>query len=452
MTDDKQDLGHDPWHLPEHGVPADELLRQLAHRKEGDAKWRAGRTFSLVYHQSDEHTALLKAAYNLFFAENALNPGAFGSLRRLETEVVAMARDILGGDDKVTGTMSSGGTESILLAVKTYRDRARLLHPEITRPEMILPITVHPAFEKAAHYFDVAPVHVPLDADLRADVIAAEAAINKNTILLVGSAPAYPHGVVDPIEELAALAARNDLGMHVDACLGGFLLPFVRDLGHPVPAFDLRVPGVTSISADLHKYGFAAKGASTVLYRDAALRRHQFFAYTEWPGGIFGSTTLLGTRPGGAIAAAWASLRALGRDGLRRNAEELMATTRALQEGIRRIPGLRLLGAPAMSVFAYTSDEVNMLAVADAMEARGWHIDRQGRPAAIHLMITPAHREIVEPYLSDLRQAMAEVRADPTSAGRGQAAMYGMLAQIPHQEMVQDLVLGHMDELYRVGG
>jgi len=251
----------------------------------------------------------------LFFSENALNPTVFPSLRRMETEVVAMTAALLGGDEHTVGNMTSGGTESLLMAVLTAREWGRAHKPDVQAPEMVLPATAHPAFEKAAHYFGVRPVHVPVGPDLRADVERMRAAITPRTVLLVGSAPSYPHGVVDPIVEIAQVAQEHGLLCHVDACVGGFELPFLRRLGYPVPDFDFQVPGVTSMSADLHKYGYAAKGASVVLYRDSALRRHQFFAYTDWPGGVYASATLAGTRPAGPIAAAWAVLHYLGEEG-----------------------------------------------------------------------------------------------------------------------------------------
>lgn len=427
----------------------DKILDKLRTLREHDAQWQKGRTFSLVYHAGDAHTAMLQEAYCMYFAENALNPMAFPSLRQMENEVVAMTAGLLGGDDAASGTMTSGGSESLLMAVKTYRDKARAERPQITQPEMILPVTAHPALLKSAHYLGVRPVLIPVGEDFRVDPAAVERAITANTVMLVGSAPSYPQGVVDPIAGLGEVALRHGIGLHVDACLGGFLLPFLVKLGHDIPAFDLRVPGVTSISADLHKYGFAAKGASTIVYRDEALRRHQFFAHTDWPGGLFASTTMLGTRPGGAIAAAWAALSSLGEEGYLRMAAGIMQTTRALQEGISRIADLRILGRPEMSVFAFTSDSTNMMAVADAMELRGWHTDRQMRPSAIHLMITPAHAGIVPTYLQDLAECTTYVAAHPEIAAQGNAAMYGMLAQIPDGGIVRDLILQHVDGLYR---
>ncbi len=287
-----------PIPFPLEGKPKDALLRAMAEARDRDAHWRAGKAFSLVYYADEEILDLLKAAYTMFFSENGLNPTAFPSLRKFETELVGMTASLLGGDAEVCGNMTAGGTDSILAAVKAARDWGRALAPRNTAPEMILPVTAHPAFDKAAHYFGVRAVHVPVRADFRADVDAVRAAINERTILIVGSAPSYPQGVVDPIPELAQAAQEHGLLCHVDACVGGFVLPFARKLGYPVPPFDFSVPGVTSMSADLHKYGYAAKGASVVLYRNAALRRHQFFVATGWPGGIYASPDARGDATG----------------------------------------------------------------------------------------------------------------------------------------------------------
>ena len=438
--------------LPEEGADAATVLDRLRALRQNDVRWHDGRTFSLVYHVSDEHTDLLRQAHALFFSENALNPGAFSSLRQLETQVIAMACELLHGGPQAVGSMTSGGTESILMAVKAYRDRARTLTPERFvdgPPEIVTATTVHPAFDKAGHYLGVKIIHVPIGPDYRMDVEAARLAIGPRTVALVGSAPAYPHGVVDPISELSELALTHGLGLHVDACVGGFFLPFARELGYPIPPFDFSVPGVTSISADLHKYGFAAKGASTVMYRDGDLRRYQFFVYPDWPGGIMASTTMAGTRPGGPIAAAWAAMVSLGRSGYRRHADLVMRTTRRFLDGIAAIPGLRVLGTPAIGVFAYTADDLEIFAIADAMETRGWHVDRQQRPDCLHLMINPNHAAIVEDYLRDLADSVAFVRAHPEVGSQGNAALYGLLARLPERGQVSELVLQHFDQLYR---
>ena len=436
--------------IPEAGVPPEDILEHMRDLRTEDADWHSGQTWSLVYHAGDEHSAFLKEAHGTFFSENALNPIAFPSLRRFEAEVVRMTATMLNGDSNVAGTMTSGGSESILMAVKTYRDRARQLHPEIKRPEMVLPVTAHAAFLKAGHYFGIEPVLVPLEDDLRVDVSAMRTSINPNTIMLVGSAPNYPHGIIDPIEELGTIALDKELGFHVDACLGGFLLPWVEQLGHPIPPFDFRVPGVTSMSADVHKYGFAAKGASTILYRDAALRRFQFHVSTGWPGGIYASPSMAGTRPGGSIAAAWAALKRIGRDGYLDMAKGIMETSRQLIEGINSIPGLQVLGDPPASVFAFASDEVDIYAVGDVLDEQGWHMDRQIKPASLHLMITPVHAGLEDKFLEDLAAAVGEVRANPEASQGGQAALYGMMTTLPDQGMVDEIVLQMLDNLYQV--
>jgi glutamate/tyrosine decarboxylase-like PLP-dependent enzyme len=309
---------------------------------------------------------------------------------------------------------------------------------------MVLPITAHPAFEKGAHYFDVKPVHIPVRDDHRADADAARAAITDNTILLVGSAPCYPYGTIDPIPELAALAQERGIGCHVDACVGGFLLPFLARLGYDIPPWDFSVPGVTSISADLHKYGYAARGASTVTYRDRELRRHQFFTYADWPGGLYGSPTMAGSRPGGAIAAAWAVMNYLGEEGYTRLADVAMKTARRLMDGVNAIPGLSVIGRPDASVFSFAADGFDIYAVGDAMDERGWHLDRQQKPPKLHLVVTPAHEAIVDEFLSDLAAAAASVAREGAPAG-GRAAMYGMLGTLPDRGAVEKVMRDFMD-------
>lgn len=441
--------------IPERGRNRDEVLADVEAAHQPDVDWHAGRAFSLVYHASDEHSALLQEAYTSFFSANALNPLAFASLRRFEAEVVAMTADLLNGGPEAAGTMTSGGSESIMMAVKTYRDRGRA-ERAIDAPQLVLPASAHPAFFKACHYLSVEPVVVGLLEDFRVDVPAMADAVTDRTIAVVGSAPGYPYGVIDPIEEIGALAEASEIGFHVDGCLGGFLLPWVERLGHPVPLWDFRVPGVTSISADVHKYGFAAKGASTVTYRDADLRRHQFYVLTDWVGGVYLSPTAAGTRPGGAIAAAWAALQTMGEDGYLALAERIVDIGSRMMAGIDEIDGLHVLGDPQMrSVFAFASDDpdVNVFAVGDVLEKRGWHPDRQIRPDALHMMITTPHVDVVEPFLTDLREAVETVRGAPELAEQGQAAMYGMLSGMPpeQQQEADRFVLQVMDGLYDAG-
>jgi glutamate/tyrosine decarboxylase-like PLP-dependent enzyme len=431
--------------LGDKGMSREDVLGAMTAMRGGDANWKAGKTWSLVYYAGDDVSRLVADAYTMFMAENGLSPLAFPSLRRFEAEVCAMAGNLF-HHPEVAGTMTSGGSESVLMAVKTARDWAQK-ERGIAHPEMILPASVHPAFNKAAHYFGMKEVIVPVGADLRADVAAMERAITPNTALLVGSTPGYPHGVIDPIEQIAALAQSRGLLCHVDACLGGFLLPFAKQLGYPIPKFDFEVPGVTSMSADLHKYAYAAKGASVVLYRTKELRKHQFFAYTEWSGGVYTSPSMAGTRPGGAIAAAWAVLKYLGTEGYLQKAKSVMDTAQKLKAGIAAIPGLQLMGAPDVSIMAFKSDEVDVYALGDAMEARGWKLDRQQKPPTLHLMVTPAHAAGADTFLADLRECTGGLKRGET-APDGSAAMYGMMSSMPDRQELSGFILDFMEGLY----
>lgn len=436
--------------IPTRGVEHDTLLARMERLRADDADWRHGRTWSLVYHAGDEHKSLLAEAHALFAAENGLNPMAFRSLKQMETDVVRMVVALLHGDAASVGTMTSGGTESLLLAVKTYRDRARRKWPWIRTPEMVLPETAHVAFDKAAHYFGVKPRYARTLADGRVDVAHVRRLVGRNTVLLVGSAPQYPHGVVDPIAELAGLARERDIPLHVDACVGGFVLPWLEKLGEPIPAWDFRVEGVTSISADLHKYGYAAKGASVLLYRSMDLLQHQFFVSTNWPGGIYASPSIPGTRPGGPIAAAWAALQAMGEEGYLAHTKAALEATRRLADGIRAIPGLGLVAQPDATLIAWQSTEkgLDTYAIADVLEERGWHVDRQQKPPSVHCTVTSNHANVVDTYLADLADAVAIVRADPARKSKGNAAMYGMMAKVPVRAMVKGAILDVMKGLY----
>ena len=440
--------------IPAHGMDGEEVLAQMRMMREGDADWEGAKTWSLVFHHSDEHTAFLKQAHNAFFDENGLNPMAFKSLKAFESDVVRMTANLLHGDEHVVGTMTSGGTESILLAVKTYRDRARAVMPQIKRPEIVVPESVHVAFDKACAYFDVKLIRVPVNDDYVADVEAMARRTTPNTIALVGSAPCYPFGTVDPIEKLAALAQERGIACHVDACVGGFFLPFLEHLGHDIPVFDYRVPGVTSISADVHKYGYASKGASTITYRRMDYLKHQFFVYTDWSGGVYASPNIPGTRPGGPIAAAWASLHKLGQDGLEANVRAVMEVVQKLKDGIEAIPELAVVGNPPTSLFAYQSTErkVNIYAVGDFLERRGWHVDRQATPPSLHAMVNPNHAAVADQYLADLREAVAYVKAHPDAAMSGSAPSYGLMFKAPLRKMVKKNVLDMMAGMYTADG
>jgi len=430
--------------FPKQGSSHDEVMASINEALASDADWRGGRIFSLVYFAGEDVAEVIRDAYSAAIFTNGLGPTAFRSLKKMESEVIGMTADILGLPEAV-GNMTSGGTESIIMAVKTARDWARA-EKGITDPEIVLPVTAHPAFDKAAQYLGVKSVPVPIREDYRADVQAAQRAISPSTILVVGSAPCYPFGVIDPIPELAALAAAQGIPCHVDACLGGFLLPFMERTGHLVPLWDFRVPGVASISADLHKYGFAARGASTVMYRDKAYRRHQYFMKENWPGGLYGSPTMAGSRPGGAVAAAWAVLTYLGEDGFSRLARTITGTTRTLVDGINSIEGLRVLAEPDMSVFAFTSDSLDIYAVGDALSEFGWNPDRQQDPPGLHIMVTPTHADVALDFLRDLRLAVARVVSGEQAPG-GQAAMYGGISKMDDRAPVKSFISDFIDTL-----
>jgi sphinganine-1-phosphate aldolase len=411
---------HDPA-FPAHGRPADDLIADLRGGRGDDADWRRGRTFSLVYNAADaELERLHEAVAGEYLHENYLNPFAFPSLLRMEREVVAMAADLVHGNPR-GGKLTSGGTESLFLAVQVARDHARR-ERGIAEPTIVVPATAHPALAKACHYLDVAEVRVPVGPDGRADVAATAAAVDVRTALVVGSAPCYPYGVVDPIAELAAVAADAGALCHVDACLGGWLLPFLERLGEPLPPWDFRVEGVTSLSADIHKYGWCFKGASLLLHRDEGLLRLQYFLYDGWPGGLYGSATTAGTRPAAPIAVAWATINHLGLDGYLRLAGQVREAAQRLRAGVEAIAGLGVTGDPVPAVLEMvaTDPAVDMGAVGDAMADRGWHLDRQ--QGGLHAIVSPSHLAVADDFLADLAAAVAAGRE---TAGRGVTARYG---------------------------
>jgi glutamate/tyrosine decarboxylase-like PLP-dependent enzyme len=338
-----------------------------------------------------------------------------------------------------------------MVAVKAARDYARAKKPNITQPELLMPLSAHPAFNKAAHYLGLKTVIVHTDKKtLAADVEAISRAITDNTIMMIGSAPSYPHGIVDPIAELAQVAAKKDIWMHVDACVGGLVLPFVEKLGYPIPVFDFRIPGVCSMSADIHKYGFTPKGASVVLYRNPELRQHQIFAYADWPGGVYATPNVSGSRPGGPIASAWATLKYLGTEGYMKLHKKSMDATKRMIQGIQAMPELYVLGEPLSTVFAIGSDKLNVFALGEKMKEFRWYIDSQHLPPCLHMTISPIHATIVKPFLKDLRSAVTEVAKLKPEDITGDAAMYGMIGSMPDRAMAKDFAVQYLNDLYRV--
>lgn len=439
--------------LPEIGRDQQEILRDLeALQARERGRWSDGYISGGVYHGDEAFVRFLSQVYALHSQCNPLHADVWPSASKFESEIVAMTAHMLGAAEangEICGSVSSGGTESILLAMKTYRDWARA-QKGIGQPEVVAPATAHPAFDKAAQYFGIKMIRVPAGADYRADVLAMEKALSRNTIAMIGSAPGFPHGLMDPIPELAELARTHGIGFHTDACLGGFLLPWARKLGYVVPDFDFRLPWVTSISADTHKYGYAAKGTSVVLYRGQELRRYQYFTATEWPGGLYFSPTIAGSRPGGLVAACWAAMIATGEKGYLDATKRILETAAQIRHGIEAIPDLRVMGEP-LWVIAFTSPTLNIYRILDAMTARRWNLNGLHKPAAVHLCVTLRHAQpgVAERFLDDLQAAVAQVRAQPNAEG-GMAPMYGMAGTFPLRGVVDGMLRRFVDLLYKV--
>lgn len=405
--------------IPERGLSETNVFETLERYRAGDTDWRSGRTWGYVFDGGKEIEAVGKRAYMAFLSENALDPTIYPSLLRLENEVVGMALDHLRAPEGAQGNFTSGGTESIVLAVKAARDAFLSQHPG-KLPEMVLPITAHAAFHKAAHYLGVVARVVDVDpTSFRADVDKMRAAVGPNTALIVGSAASYAHGVVDPIRELGALALEHGVPFHVDGCIGGFVLGYLRKLSEPVPEFDFSVPGVTSMSMDLHKYAFCPKGASVVLFRDKSLRRHMIFACSSWTGYTMVNTTVQSTKSGGPLAAAWAVMNFVGESGYLDMTRRMIDGARQLVAGIRAIPELRILGEPDMTLIACASDRLSVFALADEMKERGWYIQPQlgfsGGPSNFHLSLQLSNVPRVPDFLRDLAAAVARVKELPKS-------------------------------------
>ena len=404
--------------IPAKGLPKSEILHALESFKQNDLPWRSGRVLAYTFDPGKESEDVTKSAYLMYLSENALDPTSFPSLVKLETEVVRMVINLVRGDENVVGSFTSGGTESILLAIKTARDWARANKPHIKVPEFIVPRTAHSAFHKAAAYFDLKIVVAPVDpVTYRADVDAMRRLITDNTILLVGSAPGYAHGVIDPVKSIAALAQEKGLLCHVDGCVGGIHLSIMRRMGYEAPAIDFSVPGVTSMSADMHKYGYSAKGASVVMYRNKELRRYQYFACAASTTYALINPTILSTKSGGPMAGAWAILHYLGEAGYQGIVRGVMDATSRMIDGVSKIGTIRVLGKPDMCMFAIASDEINIYQLADEMKTRGWYLQPQfsidGLPSNLHITVNQNSVEIVDAFLEDLRAAVDAVKRDP---------------------------------------
>lgn len=401
--------------MPEKGTDWDALKPDMIERGAGDAKWRDGKTAVYVFNAGEDVARVQKEAYTMYMSENGLGPLAFPSLKQMEDEVVGMGLSLLHGPENAAGNITSGGTDSINMAVKAARDFARAERGVHGRPNIVAPYSAHPAFDKATKMMDLELRRIPVKDDLLADTAAMGAACDDNTIMLVGSAPSFPYGLIDPIQALGKLAEEKNIWLHVDACVGGYIAPFARMNGGNVPPFDFEVPGVCSMSADLHKYGYCAKGASTVLFRDESLRNHMIFDCDDWPGGRMITPTLAGTRPGGAISAAWAVMNYLGIEGYRAKHKLVTDAREAVELGVTQL-GFKVLGQPQLGIAAFSHPEQDVFAIYKQLYKRGWFTSLTTDPKALHLMLSPFHAEVVNVYLNDLRDSLHAVEAGDKDA------------------------------------
>ncbi|KAJ8596595.1 PLP-dependent transferase [Rhizopogon salebrosus TDB-379] len=450
--------------LPEEGKSVEWILAEMAKMDSEtgpNANWRHAKLSGAIYHGEDDILRVIVAAFERYAVSNPLHPDVFPTIRKMEAEIVSMCLRMYNNPNGA-GTMTSGGTESIVMAVKTYRDWAREVKG-ITEPEMIIPATAHAAFDKGAAYMNIKVHMVPVDPLTRkVNIKRVRRAINRNTILLVGSAVNFPDGNQDDIMALGELAAKYDVGLHVDCCLGSFILPFLEKAGladgedggarYKLTPFDFRVRGVTSISCDTHKYGFAPKGSSVVMYRDAALRRYQYYVLPGWTGGVYASPSLSGSRPGALIAGTWATMQYMGSDGYLKSCREIVSCARTIANTITNsIPDLYVLGSPPASVVAFASKslELNIHEVGDAMSKRGWHLNALSGPAAVHIACTRLTLPLVDTFITDLKNSVREAKLTPSGKGT-MVTLYGLgSSSAVGPEMVSEVATIFLDTLYK---
>ena len=407
--------------MPPKGWSADDVFEGLEAMRTRDVRWREGRAFSLAYHAGAEALAVAEEAYRRFSGENALSTDAFPSLKQIQAEVVAMAGVWLGATPSSAGFMTSGGTESILMAVKAARDRL-LAERQIRQPNMVMPTSAHAAFAKAGAYFGVEVRRVVVGSDWRADVAAMQSQVDKNTVLIVGSAPQYPQGVVDDIVGIAKIASDAQINCHVDACMGGVTLAYLQRLGENIAPWNLQVPGVSSISVDLHKFGYTSKGASVIMYASKHLRSFHGFVTDDWLGGVYGSSGVLGTKSGGSMASAWAVMHFLGDDGYLRLTRQAREATLQLATVIRNTPELVLRAEPESTLLCFGAQDpstLNVFAVADELSKRGWYVDRQTPPDSLHCTVNAIHHDKIDWFARDLHESVSIALDQKTSGSVG---------------------------------
>ncbi|KAJ3216766.1 hypothetical protein HK099_005741 [Clydaea vesicula] len=455
--------------LPIKGLSEKEVKNELVKFKELEhVNWQKGRVSGAIYHGGEDLSKLLTEAYGMYAIANPLHPEIWPGVRQMEAEIVSMTLSMYNAPSTGCGSVTSGGTESILIAVKTYRDWAYSTKG-ITNPEIVIPVTAHAAFDKAAHYFKIKVHHIPIDPKTaKVNIKLLKRALNPNTIMIMGSSPNFPHGIVDDIPALAAIAKSHNIGMHVDACLGGFIVPFLEKAGFPLPHYvDFRVEGVTSISCDPHKYGFAPKGNSVVLYSNKELRNFQYHVLTDWPGGVYASPSIAGSRPGALIAGCWAAMMSHGEEGYVNSTKDIVKVTRKIADAVSEIPELELVGKPLVSVVAFRSNKnfsLKTYGLADLLSRKGiekqfltsykmknkkigWHLNILQFPEAIHIACTLPTIVGSDDLINDIKSSVELLKKDPNAGNGDVAAIYGTASSVPDRSILEDVTSGFLDAL-----
>lgn len=451
----KEQIGGLAYHqsLPKVGWSKDQVLKEIQKNMDlGKFKAETGALSGTCHKPPNmERVETMTSAYSLTAFANPLNPDAFPGIRKFEAEVVRMTLNLFHGDDKACGTMTSGGTESLIMACKAYRGYGKA-KKGITKPNIVMSSSGHVGFDKAGHLMHIEVRHVPMDPKtMHPDLKKFRKAIDSNTIMLVASAPQYPHGIMDPIEDIAQIGLDYDIPVHVDACLGGFLIAFMEEAGFEIGKFDFQVPGVTSISADTHKFGYAPKGSSVIMYRNKEYIHYQYYVSADWTGGIFASPTMAGSRSGGLIAATWACMVNHGMDGYRESTKNVVSTLQYIVKEIRSIKGLRVLGDPRSCIVAFTSDDFHIFSLADAMKEKGWLLSCLQYPTCVHLYVIPMHTQkgVKENFLKELRAVVDILLTRPKDTKlEGRAAVYGMAQTLPDRGLVDEMAQQFLDTLY----
>ena len=446
--------------LPSNGISMDIILNELDKLEKAipHSDWEDGKVSGAVYHGGQDLIHLQTLAFEKFCVSNQLHPDVFPGLRKMESEVVSMILKMFNApEDTGCGTTTSGGTESLLLACLSAKMYGERFHG-IKEPEMVVPVTAHAGFDKAAYYFGIKLRHVELDpVTYKVDLRKMERMINRNTVLLVGSVPNFPHGIGDDIVGIGKLATKYDIPLHVDCCLGSFIVAFMEKAGYgeDIEPFDFRVPGVTSISCDTHKYGFAPKGSSVIMYRNETLRMQQYYVNSNWVGGLYGSPTLAGSRPGALVVGCWATMINLGESGYIESCKEIIEGARKLKKYIQeRLPALEIIGDPKFSVISFKSDKLDIYELSDKLNKRGWHLSTLQKPAALHLAVTKLSVQSIDKLCQDLTDIIYEMLSDPNHMSNvsndGTSALYGVAGSVKTTGVVDKLIVGFLDALYKL--